>query len=113
MPRVKGRELAAGARVNYVVLGNQINGWADILFSRSVGKDMPATATLLVVCRDCMRLERSCQYVLEHFLLRKFLTDNMTRGGLPEGTNFAEFYCTGTNKRRRMPSSKDSSFGPV
>ena len=38
-----------------------------IQFSRSVGKDMPATATLLVVVRECMPGAHDCQYVREHW----------------------------------------------
>jgi len=42
-------------------------GRADIYFSRSVGKDIPARPTLLVVYRDCMPIPVWCRYVLGQF----------------------------------------------
>jgi len=42
-------------------------GRADIYFSRSVGKDIPARPTLLVVCRDSTALSVRRQYASEQF----------------------------------------------
>ena len=79
-------------------------GWADIYFSRSVGKDTPAAATLLVVCGECMPIERICQYAREQFPVRRILNLEPCTTSYNIGTVVAKFDCTRTDKGGKIRS---------